>query len=87
MSTKASPSQSGNTAPSTTSTTSTTSTFGNPESDAQILQNTQVMKEETESPDSGVGDDLPGDTSPGGFTLLMTVAALAMSMYLVRSCH
>ncbi|KAJ5673725.1 hypothetical protein N7507_002852 [Penicillium longicatenatum] len=83
MSTKAPPSQTGDTAPSTTSTTSTTSKFGDPQSDAQFFQNNQVMKEETESPDSGVGDDLPGDASPGGFTLLMTVAALAMSMFLV----
>ncbi|KAJ5713427.1 uncharacterized protein N7483_010608 [Penicillium malachiteum] len=80
MSTKAPPSQTGDTAPSTTSTTSTLET---PKSDAQILQNNQVIKEDTKSPDSGVGDDLPGDTSPGGFTLLMTVAALAMSMFLV----
>lgn len=87
MSTKAPPSQTGDTAPSTTSTTSTTSILGNPESDPQPLQNNQVMKEETESPDSGDGDDLSGDTNPGGFTLLMTVAALAMSMFLVRSCH
>ncbi|CAI7591796.1 unnamed protein product [Penicillium manginii] len=81
MSTKAPPSQTDDTAPSTTSTTSTTATLGNPECDAQIMQNNQVMKEETERPDSGVHDDL-GDTRPGGFTLLMTVAALAMSMFL-----
>jgi hypothetical protein len=87
MSTKAPPSQTDDTAPSTTSTTSTNATLGNPECDAQIMQNNQVMKEETERPDSGVDDDLLGDTRPGGFTLLMTVAALAMSMFLVRSCH
>ncbi|KAJ5697765.1 hypothetical protein N7488_011449 [Penicillium malachiteum] len=84
MSTKAPPSQPGDTAPSTTSTTTTTSTLGNPKSDAQILQNDWNTKEETESSDSGISDHdgLPNETSPGGFTLLMTVVALAMSMFL-----
>ncbi|KAJ5629524.1 hypothetical protein N7528_003181 [Penicillium herquei] len=82
MSTEAPPP--GDTAPSTTSTATTNSTRGNPKSDAQILQNNRNTKEETDGPDSISDDDgLPGDTSPGGFTLLMTVVALAMSMFLV----
>jgi hypothetical protein len=84
MSTKTQPSQTGDTAPSTTS---TTSTLKNLETNPQNSHNTQGMEGNKETPDSGGGDELPGDTSPSGFTLLMTVAALAMSMFLVRSYH
>jgi hypothetical protein len=84
MSTKTQPSQTGDTAPSTTSTTSTFKTL---ETNPQDSHNTPGVEENKEVPDSGGGDEIPGDTTPSGFTLLMTIAALAMSMFLVRSYH
>lgn len=85
MATKSALSQTGDPAPSTSS---TSSTLEKSEANDRNSQNSQIIQETPNDAEAGVDDELAESSSqdgssPGGFTLLMTVAALAMSMFLV----
>lgn len=75
MATKPALSQTGDPAPSTSSASSTLEK-------SEANGNSQILKEAPRDAEAGVDDEQDG-SSPGGFTLLMTVTALAMSMFLV----
>lgn len=82
MSTKTRSSQTGETAVS--SRISTPATLEKPNKDALPSHDPQVMEvRNKEDSGSGVDDAPTEEPSTGGFTLLMTVTALAMSMFLV----
>lgn len=85
MATKPPLSQTGDAAPSTSS---TSSTLEKSEANDQKFHDSDMGKETPKDAEAGVDGELADSSgqdgsSPGGFTLLMTVTALAMSMFLV----